>query len=170
MLGVSWKALLIAAIAYALAYVFIAAVFKAAVACALFAGYGYKTSQAFDAFHAVPAVAVAGRLLSLLGAALAAGYVAARTAQESHILNGMLATINPILISLFVFTYAPLANDAEALGPWLLPLFDLLTFVGGPMLGALGGYFADRREAQVARAFADEMATLDIAPPEPKTT
>jgi len=155
--GVSWKALIVGAIAYALAFVFIAAVIKAAVACALFAGHGYKANQVFDAFHAMPAVAVSGRLLSLLGAAFAAGYVAARTAQSSHMLNGTLATINPVLLSLYILTYVPLAQDTEALSPWLSPLFNLLTFVGGPMLGALGGHFADRREAHVARAFADEM-------------
>ncbi len=156
--GVSWKALIIAAVAYALAFVFIAAVIEAAVACALFVGHGDKASQAFDAFHATPAVAVGVRLLSLLGAAFAAGYVAARTAQSSHILNGTLAAISPVLLSLYVLTYVPLAHDAEALAPWLSPLCNLLAFVGGPMLGALGGHFADRRAAYVARAFADEMA------------
>src|SRR5579871_4256523 len=117
--GVSWKALLIAAMAYALAFVFIDAVINAGVACALFAGYGYKAGQAFDAFHAMPSVAVSARLLSLLGAALAAGYVAARTAQAQHILVGTLATINPILVSLYILTYVPLAQDAAALSPWM---------------------------------------------------
>jgi hypothetical protein len=167
MRGVSWKALLIAAVAYALTFVFIAAVIKAIVASALFAGYGYKTNQAFDALHAMPAVAISGRLLSLLGAALAAGYVAARTAQAKHILNGTLATINPILISLYVLTFSPLVRDAEALGAWLWPLFGLLVFVGGPMLGALGGYLADRRQHHIARVFAEETASLDRLPPAP---
>ena len=166
MLGVSWKALLIAAIAYALAFVFIDAVIKAAVACALFAGYGYKAGQAFDAFHAMPSVAVSARLLSLLGAALAAGYVAARTAQAQHVLIGTLATINPILISLYILTYVPLAQDAEALSPWLTPLFSLMTFVGGPMLGAAGGYIADRRQMHVARLLLEETAALEVATPQ----
>lgn len=168
MRGVSWKALIIAAIAYALAFVFIDAVIQATVACALFAGYGYKAGQAFHAFHAMPVVAMSARLLSLLGAALAAGYVAARTAQAQHILVGTLATINPILISLYVLTYVPLARDAEALGPWLSPLFDLLTFVGGPMLGAAGGYIAERRESHVARMLLEETTALEVAAPQSK--
>ena len=168
MRGVSWKALIIAAIAYALAFVFIDAVIQAAVASALFAGYGYKAGQAFDAFHAMPAVAMSARLLSLLGAALAAGYVAARTAQAQHILVGTLATINPILISLYVLTYVPLVQDAEALGPWMSPLFDLLTFVGGPILGAAGGFIAERRESHVARMLLEETATLEVATPQSK--
>src|SRR5580698_8606360 len=132
MRGVSWKAMLIAAVAYALTFVFIAAVIKAIVASALFAGYGYKTNQAFDALHAMPVVAISGRLLSLLGAAFAAGYVAARTAQTKHVLNGTLATINPILISLYILTFSPLARDADALSIWVPMMFDLLTFIGGP--------------------------------------
>lgn len=164
--GVSWTALLIAAIAYALAFVFIDAVIKAAVACALFAGYGYKAGQAFDAFHAMPSVAVSARLLSLLSAALAAGYAAARTAQAQHILVGTLATINPVLISLYVLTYVPLAQDTGALSPWLSPLFSLLTFVGGPMLGAAGGYIAERRESHVARVLLEETTAPEVAAPQ----
>ncbi len=170
MRGVSWKALLVAAIAYALTFVFIVAVIKAVAASALFAGYGYKASQAFDALHAMPAVAISGRLLSLLGAALAAGYVAARTAQAKHILNGTLATVSPILISLYILTFSPLVRDVEAFGAWLSPLFDMLTFVCGPMLGALGGYLADRRQFHIARLFAQETAALDALPPAPKPT
>ena len=161
MWGVSWKALLVAGVAYALTFVFIAAVIKAAVASALFAGYGYKAGHAFDALQAMPAVGISGRLLSLLGAALAAGYVAARTARAKHILNGTLATINPVLISLSILTFSPLARDAQAFGAWLPPLFDMLTFVGGPVLGALGGYLADRRQVHIERVFAEEAAALD---------
>ncbi len=164
MRGVSWKGLLVAAAAYALTFVVVTAVIKAAVASALFAGYGYRASQAFDALHAMPAVATGGRLLSLFCAALAAGYVAARTAQAKHILNGTLATINPILISLYILTFSPLVRDTEAFGAWLSPLFEMLTFVGGPMLGALGGYFADRRQVHIARVFANETAALDVLP------
>jgi hypothetical protein len=163
--GVSWKALLVAAVAYALTFVFIAAVVKAVVASALFAGYGYKASRAFDAIHTMPSVAISGRLLSLLGAALAAGYVAARTAQAKQVLNGTLATITPILICLYILTFSPVAHDTEASGAWLSSLFDMLTFVGGPMLGALGGYLADRREVHIARVL--EETALDGLPPTP---
>jgi hypothetical protein len=44
----------------------------------------------------------------------------------------------------------------------------MLTFVGGPMLGALGGYLADRREVHIARVL--EEPALDGLPPTPKLT
>ena len=160
MRGVSWKALLVAAVAYALAFVFITAVIKAAVACMLFAGYGYKASQVFDALRAMPVVAISGRLLSLLGAALAAGYVASRTAQTKHVLTGMLATINPILISLYILTFSPLVRDADVLSPWMPLLFDLLIFIGGPVLGAFGGYLAELRQVRLQSLFAAETEAL----------
>jgi hypothetical protein len=166
--GVSWKALLVAAVAYALAFVFIAAVIKAAVACVLFAGYGYKAGQAFDAWRAMPVVAISGRLLSLLGAARAAGYVASRTAQTRHVLTGTLATINPILISLYVLTFSPLVRDADALSPWMPLLFALLTFIGGPVLGALGGYLAELRQVRLQSLFAEETQALPSPQPSPR--
>ena len=159
---VSWKALLVAAVAYALTFVFITAVIKAVVASALFAAYGHKANHVFDAMHALPVIAISGRLLSLLGAAFAAGYVAARTAQTKHVLNGTLATITPVLISLYILTFSPLAHDADALSIWVPMLFDLLTFIGGPILGALGGYLAELRQVRLQRLFAEETEALPM--------
>jgi hypothetical protein len=156
MRGVSWKALLVAAVAYVLTFVFITAVIKAVVASAVFAAYGHKANHAFDAMHALPVIAISGRLLSLLGPAFAAGYVAARTAQSNHVLNGTLATISPVLISLYVLTFSSLARDADALSI-LVPLF---LFIGGPILGALGGYLAELRQVQLQRLLVEETEAL----------
>jgi hypothetical protein len=79
---------------------------------------------------------VLGALCSILG-----GYVAARIARRSPILNGALSAFLCVGFGLYAF-----ATKADALGPWAHAGFLL----GSPGLGALGGYlYARRRQPSV---------------------
>jgi hypothetical protein len=164
MRGVSWKALLVATVAYAVAIVFVDAVINATAAIAMLAGYGAAASRVFDTFRSLPAVVIAQIVFSLGSASLAAGYLAARTAGDGHLLNGTVATIGPSLLCLYALVHDPLFEDAQIFGPWVKPLFNAAVFVGGPMLGALGGYLAELRQARLEAMITDEIAASNNPP------
>jgi hypothetical protein len=79
---------------------------------------------------------VLGALCSILG-----GYVAARIAKRSPLLNGALSAFLCVGFGLYAF-----ATKADAIGPWAHAGFLL----GSPAFGALGGYlYARRRQPSV---------------------
>jgi hypothetical protein len=86
-------------------------------------------------------------------------YLAARTAGVKHLLHGMLATIGPILISLYVANL--LFGGSEIFSPSMKAVFAVAMFVAGPMLGAFGGYLAQLRQAQIDALIAEGTALPD---------
>jgi len=163
MRGISWKALPIATIAYAVVLVFAVALIHAAAAIVALASHGRAASRAFDAFAASPAAFIFEISISLIAASLAAGYLAARTAKRQHWLNGTLATIGPTLLSLYGLTHGLLFDEADDLGPWLHAMTNVVIFVGGPMMGAFGGYLAELRQAQIEAMTSEDRVAHDAA-------
>jgi hypothetical protein len=159
--GISWKALVIAAIAFALAVAFVDALINAATSLAALAIYGGTTSQVFDTLRSMPAATLTDVALSFLSASLSAGYLAARTAGVKHLLNGMVATVGPILVSLYVANL--LFGGSEIFAPSMKAVFAVAVFIAGPMLGAFGGYLAQLRQVQIDALIAEDTVTPDQA-------
>jgi hypothetical protein len=87
------------------------------------------------------------------------GYLAARIAGASHLLNGLLATIGPILVSLYAAHL--LLADSEIFGPPAKAAFAVAIFIAGPVLGAFGGYLAQLRQSQIEAMLAEDASASD---------
>jgi hypothetical protein len=157
--GISWKALVIAAVAFALAVAFADALINAATSLAALAIYGRTASLVFDTLRSMPGATLIDAALSFLSASLCAGYLAARNAGVKHLLNGMLATIGPILVSLYVTNQ--LAGSSEIFSPSMKAMFAVAVFITGPMLGAFGGYLAQLRQVQIDALIAEDIVMPD---------
>jgi hypothetical protein len=94
-----------------------------------------QTRAVIDTLQGTPSLFVTqlvlGALCSVLG-----GYVAARIAKRSPLLNGALSAFLCVGFGLY-----SLVARADALGPWSHPGFLLLS----PALGAMGGWLWQRR-------------------------
>jgi hypothetical protein len=100
-----------------------------------------QTRVLLSAIHATPSLYIAQLLLgsfcSLLG-----GYLAARIARRSELLNGALSAF--LCVGLGVYA---LATGRDTTGPWASALFFGLS----PVLGAAGGYLYRRRSLSARR-------------------
>ncbi len=165
MRGITWKALVIAAVVFAVAAAFADALINAATSVAALALYGRTASLVFDTLRAMPVATLTEIALSFLSASLSAGYVAARTAGTRHLLNGLLATIGPILVSLYVANLV--LGHLEIFAPAMKALFAAAIFVACPMLGAFGGYLAQVRQTQIDALLLEELSAFDQSTAEP---
>jgi hypothetical protein len=157
--GISWKALVIAAVGFALAVAFADALVNAATSLAALILYGRTASRVFDTLRSMPVATLTEIALSFLSASLSAGYLAARTAGTKLLLNGMLATVGPILISLYIANL--LFGGSAVFSLSMKAVFGVVIFVAGPMLGAFGGYLAQLRQGQIDALLAEDSALPD---------
>jgi hypothetical protein len=157
--GISWKALVTAAFAFALAIAFADALIDAATSLSALAIYGRTAGRVFDTLRSMPAATLTEVAMSFLSASLLTGYLAARIAGASHLLNGLLATIGPILVSLYAAHL--LLADSEIFGPPAKAAFAVAIFIAGPVLGAFGGYLAQLRQSQIEAMLAEDASASD---------
>ena len=149
MRGISIKAILIAAVsAFVIAMLAIVLGMLMAVVITLVSSNNVKTLP--EEFNELTRSWIFTRGLAIfaaISAALGAGYIGGRIAQNRFLSHGLLAATAWTLGGAVYGFFFPGSPDSD----WELPavLNIILTF-GSPVLGILGGYLAEMREVQLA--------------------
>ena len=147
MRAISFKALLLSNLAY-----FVVLVLALFTATTVIVVAMFMSADARSLHGAIAALRSSRPIFIFLAvgpstlAALAAGYIAARIAEQAPLLNAALATAVPILVDLYELVHGPIYPDTSAAVALLIPGFDLVFLVAAPILAMLGGWLAAARK------------------------
>jgi len=153
MRAISFKALVLANLAYFLVLVLTLFAATTVVVIAVFLTADARSLHgAIAALRASPPIFVFVAVVPSAIAALVAGYLAARVAQHDPLLNGALATSIAVLVDLYELVHGPVYPDTSAAVAALIPGFDLAFLVLAPLLAMVGGCLAGRQTTEVPSA------------------